>query len=103
MGWHDVAALEDLPEGGMKQVVVADEDILLVRLADRVCALSDLCTHAHVNLSGGWMEGEVICCPMHGGKFDARTGKAVQFPAFSPLRTFEVREQGGRLSVCVDD
>lgn len=98
-----VKALADLAPGAMARVAVEEEDILLVHLEDGVYAVSDICSHARVSLSGGWLEGDTICCPKHGGKFDARTGCAIAFPAFTNLRKFPASVRDGQIYVEVDE
>ncbi|MCY0875845.1 MAG: non-heme iron oxygenase ferredoxin subunit [Firmicutes bacterium] len=90
-----VASLKEFPVGAMKRVDADGDDVLLVHLADGVYAIDDICTHGRVSLADGWLEGEgIVCCPKHGGKFDVRTGKAVAFPAISPLRRYQVVQDG---------
>jgi 3-phenylpropionate/trans-cinnamate dioxygenase ferredoxin subunit len=40
-----------------------------------------------------------IVCPRHGAHFCLRTGEALTPPAYEPLRTFNVREERGRVLV----
>ena len=40
-----------------------------------------------------------IICPRHGARFDLRTGDALTPPAYEPIKTFNVREQDGRILV----
>jgi len=98
-----VKALTELTTGTMARVAVEEEDILLVHLEDGVFAVSDICSHARVSLSDGSLEGSTICCPKHGGKFDARTGCAIAFPAFTNLRKFPVSVRDGEIYVEVDE
>lgn len=102
MAFCRVGSLADIPESGLLRVTVDETDVLLVRLSDGVYAVSDACTHAGVSLSGGWLEGDTLCCPRHGGKFAARSGKATAFPAVSPLDRFAVRMEGSDIYVDVD-
>lgn len=53
-------------------------------------AIEDECTHAIASLSEGRLEGEVIFCPLHGGSFNVRSGKACSLPCKQPLRTFPI-------------
>lgn len=72
-----------------------DQDaIVLYRVGNEIFATEDLCSHAEASLSQGDQQGFVIACPQHGGEFDVRTGKAVHYPAFSPVTTFPVRLDG---------
>jgi nitrite reductase/ring-hydroxylating ferredoxin subunit len=53
-------------------------------------ATSNLCTHAIAILTDGYLEGEIVECPLHGGCFNVRTGDATEFPCVEPLETYEV-------------
>ena len=42
-------------------------------------------------LSDGWLDGELIECPLHAARFDVRTGKVLDPPATVDLKTYPVR------------
>ncbi|HTV12546.1 MAG TPA: fatty acid desaturase [Acidimicrobiales bacterium] len=83
------------------QVVRIDREgssYALYCLAANDFALTDgLCTHAGTHLADGHLEGHVIECPKHNGRFDVRTGEAIRRPATVPLRSYPVRTVGGRV------
>jgi nitrite reductase/ring-hydroxylating ferredoxin subunit len=86
-----VAQTGDVQPGEMRKVSVGGEDILICNVAGTFYAISDLCTHAVASLSEGTLDNEIVTCPRHGGKFNVKTGAAVHFPAFSPVKTFPVK------------
>ncbi len=90
MGWVKVAKVADVPVGGMVQVLVDDESIALYHLQEGFRATSDVCTHAGESLSQGKLEGCIIACPKHGGKFNVQTGEATAFPCVVPIETYVV-------------
>jgi 3-phenylpropionate/trans-cinnamate dioxygenase ferredoxin subunit len=55
-----------------------------------VFAIDDTCTHQDASLAEGWLEGCEIECPLHGSRFDLRTGAVDAPPARLPVRTHEV-------------
>jgi nitrite reductase/ring-hydroxylating ferredoxin subunit len=91
-----VASLGELPSGGLLAVDVAGEEILLARLADRVYAIGNVCTHDQVWLDDGTLhEGSCeIECPMHDGRFDLQTGAATREPCVEPVPSYPVRVDG---------
>ncbi len=97
-----VASLKELQESLLHHVTVSGTDVLLIMLADGVHAVSDTCTHAGISLADGWLEGDVICCPKHGGKFNVKSGKAVAFPAIKKLPRYEVSVDGDDIYVDVE-
>ncbi len=58
-------------------------------------ALLMRCTHRGVELN---LSGDRLECAAHGSVFDNQ-GAVLEGPASSPLRTFPVREAGGRLLI----
>jgi nitrite reductase/ring-hydroxylating ferredoxin subunit len=61
--------------------------------------VDDTCTHEEASLSSGVLRGGLVKCPLHGSRFDVRTGEALEEPAQENLRTYPVREEGGRVFV----
>ena len=53
----------------------------------------DTCTHGMASLADGYLEGEEIQCPFHGGAFNIKTGEATEFPCSDPLKTYKVSVQ----------
>lgn len=103
MSWIKAATVDEVPVGSMKQLVFDEEDLALYHVEDGFYASSDLCTHAAMNLSEGALEGHVVACPRHGGKFDVRTGEAVAFPCVMPLKTYAVEVRGEDVFVDYDE
>ena len=86
-----VARVADIPSGQGRRVEVAGRSVALFNCAGTFYAVDDTCTHAQASLSEGFLEGATIECPLHGGRFDLRTGAAVWSPAFRPVATYAVR------------
>ncbi len=98
MSWTDVAAAAEIPEGDVVGRVVEGREIALYRLGDDVFATDATCTHGSASLCGGFVEPDgTIECPLHQGRFDIRTGRALCEPLERDLRTHPVRQEGGRI------
>jgi 3-phenylpropionate/trans-cinnamate dioxygenase ferredoxin subunit len=65
-------------------------------------ATDGLCTHEHVHLCEGLVQGIIIECPKHNGRFDVRSGKALSAPARIGLRTYPTKVEQGVVYICVD-
>lgn len=74
MARHRIAALAEVPEGGNKAFDVAGKSVLLCRSSSGVFAAENMCSHAFAFLEGGKIKGPHIFCPLHGVRFDLRTG-----------------------------
>lgn len=97
----DAGGAGELHEGAMKRVDLAGRRILLANVGGRLYAVDDTCTHEEASLSTGVLKGELVKCPLHGSRFNVRTGEALEEPAEESLRTYPVREEGGRILVGV--
>lgn len=64
-------------------------------------AIDDRCTHAGASLADGYLDGEVIECPLHQGLFNVRTGQALCSPALKNVATFPLRVLDGQIQVYV--
>jgi naphthalene 1,2-dioxygenase ferredoxin component len=56
-------------------VKAGDLGVALYNIEGQLYATHNICTHAHAMLSDGWLDGDVIECPLHGGLFEVKTGK----------------------------
>lgn len=74
-----------LPPGTMRRVSRGDLDVLLVHVPDGVLAVADRCPHMSAPLSIGELDGCIVACPLHEGRFDLRTGDPVQMPTTGGL------------------
>lgn len=101
--WHDVAAESDIPEGDVIGRIAGERPIALYRLSDGLYATDATCTHGNASLCNGFVEDDgQIECPLHQGRFDIRSGKALCEPLEHDLRVHPVRIEGGRVFVQVE-
>ncbi len=94
-----IAKRSEIPAGGMKIVSVGGTRIALCDVEGRLYAIEDVCTHDDGPLGQGTLKGDQVECPRHGARFDVKTGAAVQMPAVTSVRTFEVRVEGDEVYV----
>ncbi|MGI9327862.1 MAG: Rieske (2Fe-2S) protein [Pseudomonadales bacterium] len=93
-----MAALE---EGDMVQVSAAGRTLLLCQVEGQFYALADQCSHAQQSLSRGRLHGYQVSCPLHGARFDVRSGACLAAPASEPVQTFPVVLEGGKVCVAL--
>ncbi len=67
-----------------------------------IFATDNVCTHGQARLCEGFLEGHEIECPLHQGRFDIRTGRALCAPVTAPIRSYPVRIDAGRVLIAVD-
>jgi len=75
----EVGKAEELQSGVMKEVVVQEHAILLVRIGDNYYAANNRCPHFNGKLSRGKLEGTVVTCPLHGSQFDLTDGRVIRW------------------------
>jgi 3-phenylpropionate/trans-cinnamate dioxygenase ferredoxin subunit len=100
----DICPIDDLPPGAMRLVEWEDLEIGVFNCAGDLLAIEDRCSHDDGNLVEGYLDEEActIECPRHGSKFDLRTGKPVNLPAYVPVDTFPVSVKDGLIKIEVD-
>lgn len=96
-----VCGVGDLEPGSHMQVRVAGLGALAVYHVDgRFYVTDDSCTHLQASLGEeGLLDGHVIQCTWHNGKFDIRTGEVLALPCPVALRTYEVSVRDGNVFV----
>ncbi|MBT0962167.1 non-heme iron oxygenase ferredoxin subunit [Denitromonas iodatirespirans] len=97
--WIAALALEALPEADVIGVSVEGRDIALYEVDGEVYASDNICTHGHARLSDGFLEGRQIECPLHQGKFDVCSGRALCAPLTEDIRTYPVKIEDGRVFI----
>jgi len=91
--------LTQLAAGKPQKITVGANEVCVVRVADEVFAVADICTHSDASLAEGEVNGEKIECWLHGAEFDLRTGAALTPPATEALETFEVSRDGDTVTI----
>jgi naphthalene 1,2-dioxygenase system ferredoxin subunit len=87
----------------MLAVSFGGRDLALYDIGGTVYATDNLCTHAHAQLTDGTLEGELIECPLHGGRFEVKTGKGLGPPIPCDLQTYRARVQDNEIQVLLPD
>ncbi len=94
-----VAGTDEMPAGSIKQVEANGKSIALFNLDGNYYAIGNECTHRGGPLSEGFVEGESVTCPWHGGQFNIKTGVAEGAPASMPVAKYNVRVQGSDIEI----
>lgn len=97
--WTRVIELVALPADDVIAVNAAGRELAIYRAEGDVYATDNVCTHGHARLCDGFLDGYEIECPLHQGKFDVRTGKALCEPLTTDIRTYPVKIEEGNVYV----
>ena len=100
--WVKVGPVEDIDEDDVIRLDHGSRTIAVYRLkGDKFYATDGLCTHEYAYLAEGLVIGGVIECPLHNGRFDIATGRALRAPACDHLETYPVELRDNTLFVRV--
>lgn len=101
--WHDLGALDAFRDHDVAAVTVAGRELALYREGGEAFATAMQCTHGQARLCEGfYLDGEIEC-PLHQGRFDVRTGRALCEPLTADLATYRVQVHEGRVWLALDD
>lgn len=94
-GFEKVAQAGEIPEGESRSYAYGDGEVLVCRQNGEFFAVENMCSHAKSPLETGPVANEFqVKCPLHGARFDVRSGKAMCLPAVMPIKTFLVEQRG---------
>ncbi|NKB59945.1 MAG: Rieske 2Fe-2S domain-containing protein [Alphaproteobacteria bacterium] len=97
--WHQVANTTEINPDDPKKVTIDGEEIALFNVDGEIFATHNICTHAFASLADGFQEGAEVECPLHEGRFDVKSGKALCAPVSEDLKTYEVKIEDGAVFV----
>lgn len=95
---------KELKDGDMKELKVGpkDEDkVLISRVAGKIHAVGNYCSHFGAPLSTGLLFDDKVLCPWHAASFSVVTGAIENAPGKDGLPKFEVSEKDGKYFVKV--
>ena len=96
-----VARTSDIEPGQAKIVDVQGKEIALFNIGGEFFAIDNMCTHEEASLGEGEVSGYEVTCPLHGAKFDVRSGEVLGPPAYDDVASYAVRVSGGDVEVDV--
>ncbi len=100
MSLQRVCAVDELAENQAMRVLIDSVPIAVVKDGNGdVHAIGDTCTHGDISLADGFVEGQSLECWAHGSKFDLRTGKPLNLPAYEPVPVYAVEIRDGQVHV----
>jgi 3-phenylpropionate/trans-cinnamate dioxygenase ferredoxin subunit len=93
--WIRACATNDIDEEDLIRFDHGDKTFCIYNTADGFFASDGMCTHEDEHLENGIVIDCVIECPLHQGRFDVRTGKALSAPVCVDLKTWPVKLEDG--------
>ena len=98
----DLIARDEVAEGSVVKVEAEGLELAVYHAEGAFYVTDDQCTHGPGFMSDGELEGHVIECDFHNGKFDIRDGSVVAPPCIEALRTYRVIPDDARVIIAVD-
>lgn len=75
--WATGLSAESLQPNTPYPLEIGDHAIIVTRIENDIYAFSATCPHASADLNDGTLHRGRITCPLHGWKFDIRTGRTL--------------------------
>ena len=90
-GWQRVGPTDELDVEDVMPFDFNGREYAIYHTVDGYFASDGMCTHEAEPLADGIVIDNVIECPLHQGRFDVRSGKALSAPVCVDLKTFPVQ------------
>lgn len=99
--WINACNTDDIDEDDLIAWEHNGQKIAIYNTDKGFFATDLMCTHEEQSLEEGLVIDCVIECPLHGGRFDICSGKALSSPVTVDLKTYPVELRDGRVWVQV--
>jgi nitrite reductase/ring-hydroxylating ferredoxin subunit len=100
--WVKAANLSDIADGEVIGHEIDGENVAVYNIDGKIYATDNICTHAFALLSNGYLDDCTIECPLHAGRFDVRTGKALSGPVTNDLKVYKTKVENGDILIDLD-
>ena len=101
--WHRVCDPDEIEPEDAFPFQHSGRSYAVYRLDSGYYATDGLCTHEQVELAFGIVVGDVIECPLHQGRFEIPTGRAIGAPACVDLATYPVKQEDDGIYIRLPD
>jgi nitrite reductase/ring-hydroxylating ferredoxin subunit len=91
--------VHDVAEGAAIEVEAGDLLLAVFNVDGTFHVTDNNCTHGPGLLSEGTLDGAVVECDFHGGRFDIRTGAVAGPPCMVPVKTYPSVIDGGKVVI----
>lgn len=96
------AALADLEQNGLAELISGDDRYAVCRVDEQIFAVEGICPHRGGPLAQGALHGKMIVCPWHAWEFDCTTGENDISPNIR-LATYPVTIEDNNVLVEIPD
>jgi 3-phenylpropionate/trans-cinnamate dioxygenase ferredoxin subunit len=89
----------DLKDGEKRTAVINGAKVLFCKAGGILFAVGDACPHQGASLNEGKLRGATLTCPLHGARFDLRTGRVLGGSGYPPLQMLPVTVENGKINL----
>jgi nitrite reductase/ring-hydroxylating ferredoxin subunit len=100
--WGVVGPVESVADGRAHEVYVAGHPLVVAMLGERIYAVDGRCPHRNTLLPADSLAQGALRCPLHGFRYDVRSGDCCWPPGAPGVRTYETRVEGTTVLVRMD-
>ncbi len=97
--WIEVCGTDEVDEEDLVRWDYEGRSFAIYNTEKGFFATDGFCTHEQQHLEDGLVIGNVIECPLHQGRFDIPSGKALSAPVCVDLKTYAVKIEGDRVLI----
>ena len=95
----ELCKVADVAVGEVRRSEAAGLALAVYNVGGDFYATDDACTHGPGQLSEGFVDGDVIECNFHQGRFNIKTGECVGPPCMIPIKTYRTIVEAGHVFV----
>jgi len=99
MTFYILCKTNEVEEEGLKQFVLKETEILVIKHMGQIYCFQARCTHAGAPLVEGELMDNVLQCSWHGSRFDIKKGLVIRGPAEKQLRMFNSKIEEEQLLI----
>ncbi len=93
-----VVRSDEIAEGAAKLVRARGEEMAIFKTNGQLYGIQNICPHEGGQLCNGWIDGGEVVCPLHGYKFDLKTGACSTDPKLK-VKVFKLVAQGDQFTL----
>jgi len=93
--------LGDIPDNKAKLVRIEGEEIAVFRIGDELSGIQNICPHEGGQLCRGTIAGNEVVCPLHGYRFNLKTGACRNDPKLK-AKIFPLLKYGEEFKIIMD-
>jgi len=99
VNWVLACASDEIDDEDLVRFDHGENTFCIYNTAKGFYATDGMCTHEAEHLEFGMVIGTVIECPLHQGRFDIPSGKALSAPVCDNLKTYPVKVKNGDIYI----